>query len=103
VGASRHIAHFRPRPGRAGCHPVYEFYGGGPKWIVTPKCIFDFDPDTLEARLAQLFPGVTVDDVKANTGFEVKVAKKVENVPPPSKEELDALRNEVDKTGVLRH
>ena len=36
-----------------------EFYGGGPKWIVTPKCIFDFDPDTLEARLYMTFPGVT--------------------------------------------
>jgi acyl CoA:acetate/3-ketoacid CoA transferase beta subunit len=70
---------------------------------VTPKCIFDFDPDTLEARLAMLFPGVTVDDVKANTGFEVKAAKKVESVPPPTKEELEALRTLVDKTGVLRH
>jgi glutaconate CoA-transferase subunit B len=67
------------------------------------KCIFDFDPDTLEARLAFTFPGVAVDDVKANTGFEVKNAKKVEVVPPPTKEELEALRTEVDKTGVLRH
>ena len=65
-------------PGKKVCREN-EFYGGGPKWIVTPKCIFDFDPDTLEARLAQVFPGVTVDDVKANTGFEVKTAKKVEN------------------------
>ncbi len=80
-----------------------EFYGDGPKWIVTPKCIFDFDSDTLEARLAMLFPGVTVDDVKANTGFEVKTGKKVETVPPPTKEELEVLRNEVDRTGVLRH
>ena len=70
---------------------------------MTPKCIFDFDPDTLEARLAMTFPGITVDDVKANTGFEVKVAKKVEPVQPPTKDELEALRNEVDKTGVLRH
>ena len=34
---------------RAGAFPAVsgdenEFYGGGPKWIVTPKCIFDFDP-----------------------------------------------------------
>ena len=70
---------FISHPGKKVCRDN-EFYGGGPKWIVTPKCIFDFDPDTLEARLAQLFPGVTVDDVKANTGFEVKTAKKVENV-----------------------
>ena len=75
---------FISHPGKKVCREN-EFYGGGPKWIVTPKCIFDFDPDTLEARLAQVFPGVTVDDVKANTGFEVKTAKKVETVPPPSK------------------
>ena len=93
---------FISHPGKKICREN-EFYGDGPKWIVTPKCIFDFDPDTLEARLAMLFPGVTVDDVKANTGFEVKAAKKVESVPPPTKEELEALRTLVDKTGVLRH
>jgi glutaconate CoA-transferase, subunit B len=93
---------FISHPGKKVCREN-EFYGGGPKWIVTPKCIFDFDPNTLEARLAQLFPGVTVEDIKANTGFEVKTAKKVETVQPPTKQELDALRNEVDKTGVLRH
>jgi len=89
-------------PGKKVCREN-EFYGDGPKWIVTPKCIFDFDPETLEARLAQLFPGVTVDDVKATTGFKVNTARKVEIVPPPTKEELEALRNEVDRTGVLRH
>jgi glutaconate CoA-transferase subunit B len=75
----------------------------GPKWIVTPKCIFDFDPDTLEARLARLFPGVTVDDIRANTGFEVKTTKNVETVAPPTKEGIEVLRKEVDKTGVLRN
>ena len=49
------------------------------------------------------FPGVTVDDIKANTGFAVKTPKKVETVEPPTKAELEALRDEVDKTGVLRH
>jgi glutaconate CoA-transferase, subunit B len=88
-------------PGKKICREN-EFYGGGPKWIVTPKCVFDFDPDTLEARLAMVFPGVTVEDVKANTGFAVKTAPKVETVPPPSKHELEALRTLVDQTGVLR-
>jgi glutaconate CoA-transferase subunit B len=93
---------FISHPGKKVCREN-EFYGDGPKWIVTPKCIFDFDPDTLDARLYRMFPGVTVDDIKANTGFEVKTAKKVETIEPPTKAELEALRNEVDKTGVLRH
>jgi hypothetical protein len=33
----------------------------------------------------------------------VKTAKKVGAVEPPTKAELEALRTEVDKTGVLRH
>ena len=93
---------FISHPGKKVCREN-EFYGGGPKWIVTPKCIFDFDPDALDARLYMTFPGVTVEDIKANTGFEVKTAKKVETIEPPTRTELDALRNEVDKTGVLRH
>ena len=93
---------FISHPGKKNCREN-EFYGDGPKWIVTPKCIFDFDPDTLEARLARLFPGVTVDDIRANTGFEVKTAKNVETVTPPTKEEIEVLRKEVDKTGVLRN
>jgi glutaconate CoA-transferase subunit B len=93
---------FISHPGKKNCREN-EFYGDGPKWIVTPKCIFDFDPDTLEARLARLFPGVTVDDIRANTGFEVKTTKNVETVAPPTKEEIEVLRKEVDKTGVLRN
>ena len=47
---------FISHPGKKVCREN-EFYGGGPKWIVTPKCIFDFDPDTLEARLYMTVPG----------------------------------------------
>ena len=89
-------------PGKKVCREN-EFYGGGPKWIVTPKCIFDFDPDTLEARLARLFPGVTLDEVRANTGFKVVTAPLVEEIEPPTRDELTVLRNEVDPTGVLQH
>ena len=98
VEAVDYISH----PGKKVCREN-EFYGDGPKWIVTPKCIFDFDPKTLQARLAMLFPGVSVDDVRANTGFEVTTAKNVQTVEPPTRTELNILRQEVDRTGVLRH
>jgi glutaconate CoA-transferase subunit B len=88
-------------PGRKLCREVG--FLGGPKWIVTPKCIFDFDPDTDAARLKALFPGVSADDVKANTGFSFTSASKVETIEPPTREELHMLRTEVDRTGVLRH
>ncbi|RWI57113.1 MAG: hypothetical protein EOR16_16150 [Mesorhizobium sp.] len=93
---------FISHPGKKICREN-KFFGDGPKWMVTPKCIFDFDPETLHARLAKLFPGVTIDEVKENTGFQVMVADHIEEVAPPSRDELDVLRAEVDKTGVLRH
>jgi glutaconate CoA-transferase subunit B len=49
-----------------------------------------------------LFPGVSVDDIRANTGFAVKTAEKVETIEPPTQAELQVLRNEVDRTGLLR-
>jgi glutaconate CoA-transferase subunit B len=89
-------------PGRKICKEV-EFLASGPKWIVTPLCIFDFDPKTDEARLAALLPGSTVEQVKENTGFEVNVSAELHTIEPPTSEELNILRNEVDRTGVLRH
>ena len=88
-------------PGRRTCREV-GFLGNGPKWIVTPLCIFDFDPETDLARLHATFPGVTVDRVRENTGFAVEAAGPVETVEPPSADELATLRNEVDRKSVLR-
>ncbi|MDP6709532.1 MAG: CoA-transferase [Alphaproteobacteria bacterium] len=88
-------------PGRKICKEV-ELLGNGPKWIVTPKAIFDFDPDTDVARLKSVFPGVTVEDVRESTGFDIGAKGDIETVKEPTKEELDTLRGEVDRTGVLR-
>ena len=79
----------------------HNFLGGGPKWIVTPKAVFDFDAEGL-ARLKALFPGATLDEVRRRTGFEVRSSGPVEKVPPPTAEELHVLRQEVDPRGVLR-
>lgn len=93
---------FVSMPGRRAAREA-GFMGGGPKWIVTPKCIFDFDPETDEARLYSLLPGVTIDDVRANTGFHVNVGPHTTEMEPPTMAELEALRTLVDKDGVLRH
>ncbi|HUT48846.1 MAG TPA: CoA-transferase [Alphaproteobacteria bacterium] len=88
-------------PGRKICKEA-GFLASGPKWIVTPKCVFDFDPETDLARLKMLFPGVTEEEVRENTGFDFGNAPEVETIPPPTDEELKVLREEVDRTGVLR-
>jgi glutaconate CoA-transferase subunit B len=47
-------------------------------------------------RLKSLHPGVTVEEVVANTGFELVMPEKVGANDPPSTEELRLLREEID-------
>ena len=74
----------------------------GPTYIITPRCVFDFDPDSRSARLKSVHPGSSVDEVIAETGFEVKVDGEVPTTEPPSDEELWILRNRLDRKGALR-
>ena len=70
---------------------------GGPSAVITSKGVLRFGDDG-EAFLASAHPGVTVDDVVANTGWNLKVAADVKPTPEPTAEELKAIR-EYDKAG----
>ncbi len=76
--------------------------GGGPKWCVTPLCVMDFCPQTRHLRLRSLHPGVTLEQVQDQTGFELLVPPQVPTTPPPSAAELEVLRTRVDPEGLLR-
>jgi glutaconate CoA-transferase subunit B len=67
------------------------FTGGGPQWLVTELGVFDYGEDG-RARLRQVFPDISVEQVKAATGFELRVAADLRPVPPPSAAEIAALR-----------
>ena len=73
-----------------------------PNGLSTSLGIFDFEPISKRMRVLSLHPGITVDQIQQQTGFELLV----EGTPPvttmPSAEELGALREQVDSTGVLR-
>jgi glutaconate CoA-transferase subunit B len=64
---------------------------GAPAAVVTDLAVLGFDPRSKLMRLDGLQPGATVEDVVANTGFELLMAPHVEAVPPPTVEELAAL------------
>lgn len=73
---------------------------GGPRWIVTPKAIFDFDRQTGRARIASLHPGVSLEEVREATGFPLGDIVP-ETSSAPTAEELDILRRAVDPRGIL--
>jgi len=65
---------------------------GGPSAVITTLGIFRFDRSTCEMVLTSLHPGVSVDDVQANTGWPVRVADALEQTPIPALQELGAIK-----------
>ncbi len=74
---------------------------GGPELVFTPKCIFDFDKEAGHMRVKSIHPGVTVEDLRASTGFDLGPLGDVPATAVPTPEELDILRHEVDPHGLL--
>jgi glutaconate CoA-transferase subunit B len=73
--------------------------GGGPSLVVTNLCQMDFDQKTKRIRLATVHPGVSVQQVLENTGFELIVPKDVPTTEPPTCEQLSLLK-EIDPHGI---
>jgi glutaconate CoA-transferase subunit B len=71
--------------------------GTGPYRVVTTLAILGFHPENKRMMLLQTQPGVTVDEVIENTGFELEMAAEVTQNEPPTAKELKVLREEVDK------
>ena len=76
--------------------------GTGPYRVVTSLAVMGFDDVTRRMKLLSVNPGVTVEQVIENTGFDLLVADEVAENAPPSPEELDILRTRVDPDGLYR-
>jgi glutaconate CoA-transferase, subunit B len=66
--------------------------GGGPSAVITTLGLFRFDAVTREMVLASVHPGVTVETVRAQTGWPLRLAHPVTETSPPSAEELAMIR-----------
>jgi hypothetical protein len=53
-------------------------------------------------RIHSLHPGVTADEVRDNTGFEVVVPENVAITPTPTSAQIALLRKRIDPAGELR-
>jgi glutaconate CoA-transferase, subunit B len=94
---------FRTSPGNLGgaaLRAAQGWQGLGPSVVVTDLGRYGFDPDTGEMVLLAVHPGVTVDDARAATGWDLKVAADLQVTPDPTAEELRLIREELDPQGV---
>lgn len=70
--------------------------GAGPVKVITDQGILESDPETGEMILTALYPGVNVDDVKANIGWPLTAREPLGRVRAPAAEELRLLRDVLD-------
>jgi glutaconate CoA-transferase subunit B len=75
--------------------------GKGPQMVVTPLAVMDFEGETKRMRLRSLHPGVSLQEVIDNTGFELIIPDKIGITAPPTPAELACLKERVDINGVL--
>lgn len=74
---------------KAGLRP------GGVSLVVTNLGMMRFDNDNKKMYLDRHYPGISPDTIIENTGFDMDVSRATEALPP-TKEELDTLRNVCD-------
>jgi glutaconate CoA-transferase subunit B len=93
---------FRTSPGNLGGasgRAARGWQGRGPSVVVTDLGRYDFDPETGEMRLVAIHPGVTLEEVRAATGWELRVAPDLQATPDPTPEELRLIREDLDPHG----
>jgi glutaconate CoA-transferase, subunit B len=64
----------------------------GPTRLMTDLAIFEPEAGTNEMIVTSIHPGVTREQIAANTGWPVRYAANVKETPVPTERELSTLR-----------
>jgi glutaconate CoA-transferase subunit B len=67
--------------------------GGGPARVITDLGVLEPDPESRELVLTAVHPGVTAEQAREATGWDLQVAAELATTPAPSDDELRALRD----------
>jgi len=76
----------------AGTRNRLGFRGTGPRAVITDLGVLEPELLTRELVLTQLHDGVTVEQAREATGWELRVADEIRTTAPPTETELIALR-----------
>jgi glutaconate CoA-transferase, subunit A len=70
--------------------------------LVTNLAVFQLEQASHELELVSLHPGVSMEQVQASTGFPLRLSARIGITEPPTREELELLRGEIDPLGLRR-
>ncbi|MDO8612596.1 MAG: CoA-transferase [Dehalococcoidia bacterium] len=72
----------------------------GPYKVITQEAVFDFDEETRQMRLTAVMPWTSVEQVLSKMEFEPLIADKIERMEPPTEEQLNVIRTDLDPGGL---
>lgn len=81
-------------------HTPERVRGEGPKYLVSDLGQFDWQNGHM--RLVSYHPGITIEQIRKKTGFELAIAPDARETLPPSPEEIRVLRDLIDPLGVRK-
>ncbi|MGY2084144.1 CoA-transferase subunit beta [Blastococcus sp. SYSU DS0539] len=70
--------------------------GHGVSTVITPLGVLRRPDKFGELELAQVHPGVSVEQVRKSTGWDLSVATELTETPRPTREDVRLLREEID-------
>ena len=75
--------------------------GGGPGKVFTDLAVLGFDSQSKKMCIESVHPGITIEEVKEKTGFDLNISGEVPITKAPSEKQLEIIRNKVDPEGKL--
>jgi acyl CoA:acetate/3-ketoacid CoA transferase beta subunit len=86
---------------RAAKLPPASRRGFGLGRVVSNLAVYDFETPDGAMRLRSLHPGVSLEEVRSQTGFELAIEEPVPETRLPTDEELTLIREHIDPEGLL--
>jgi len=74
----------------------YDMPGKGPALVITDLGVYSFSDLTHKMILSEIHPGISIEDIKANIGWDIKFSSNLVKTKSPTKEELRIIREELD-------
>ena len=75
--------------------------GTGPYKVITNLAVMGFHQQSKRMQVESLHPGVTLEEVRDNTDFELLIQEPLGRTPVPDDESLRVLREDVDPQGYI--
>lgn len=76
--------------------------GQGPSLVITDRALFSFDNPEREMMLVETAVGETVASIQADVAWPLRVSPDLKEMTPPTTEELDIIRLQLDVEGRYR-